>query len=60
MSARQQWHRLTLAQYVHRRNGVPLGDSGSLRNMLIRSFGAGSFGRFWQYWNPIFDYGLGK
>lgn len=31
--------RLTLAPYVHR------------RNMLIRSFGAGSFGRFWQYRN---------
>ncbi len=58
--APQQWQRLTLAQYVHRRNGVPLGDSESLRNMLIRSFGTGSFGRFWQYWNPIFGYGLGK
>lgn len=54
------WQRLTLAEYVHRRNGVPLDDSGSLRNMLMRSFGAGSFGRFWQYWNPIFGYGLGK
>jgi hypothetical protein len=60
MTAPQQWQRLTLAQYVRRRNGVPLGNSGSLRNMLIRSFGAGSFGRFWQYWNPIFGYGLGK
>jgi hypothetical protein len=58
--AAQPWQRLTLAQYVRRRNGVPLGDSNSLRNMLIRSFGAGSFGRFWQYWNPIFGYGLGK
>lgn len=28
--------------------------------MLIRSLGAGSFGRFWQYWNPIFGYGLGR
>jgi len=54
------WQRLTLAEYVRRRNGVPLGDSHSLRNMLIRSFGAGSFGQFWQYWNPIFGYGLGK
>ncbi|MFN2170194.1 MAG: acyltransferase [Candidatus Promineifilaceae bacterium] len=54
------WQRLTLAEYVRRRNGVPLGDSRSLRNMLIRSFGAGSFGQFWQYWNPIFGYGLGK
>jgi hypothetical protein len=60
MSAPPQWQGLTLAPYVHRRNGVPLGDSSSLRNMLIRSFGVGTFGRFWQYWNPIFGYGLGK
>lgn len=51
---------LTLAQYVKRRNGVPLGNSKSLRNMLSRSFGASSFARFWQYWNPIWGYGLGK
>jgi hypothetical protein len=56
----QQWQDLTLAQYVERRNGVPLGDSRSLRNMLHRSFGATSFARFWQYWNPIWGYGLGK
>jgi len=51
---------LTLSQYVLRRNGVPLGDSDSLKNMLYRSFGANSFAGFWQYWNPIFGYGLGK
>ena len=56
----QQWQSLTLAQYVELRNGVPLGVSGSLRNMLQRSFGAVSFARFWQYWNPIWGYGLGK
>ena len=56
----QQWQGLTLAQYVERRNGVPLGDSNSLRNMLQRSFGATSFAGFWQYWNPIWGYGLGK
>ncbi len=28
--------------------------------MLRRSFGAQSFAGFWQYWNPIFGYGLGK
>ena len=50
----------TLGQYVSQRNGVALGDSGSLRNMLQRSFGAGSFAGFWQYWNPIWGYGLGK
>lgn len=52
--------KLTLAHYVHRRNGVPLSASGSLRNMLYRSLGAGSFASFWLYWNPIFGYYLGK
>lgn len=56
----QQWRGLTLAQYVERRNGVPLGAPNSLRNMLHRSLGAGSFAGFWQYWNPIWGYGLGK
>ncbi len=57
---KQQLKNLTLAQYVYRRNGVPLGSSNSLHNMLHRSLGASSFARFWQYWNPIFGYGLGK
>lgn len=57
---RQQWSRVTLAEYVEQRNGVPLGDSNSLQNMLRRSFGASSFAGFWQYWNPIWGYGLGK
>lgn len=35
----QQRRRLTLAQYVRRRNGVHVGASGSLRNMLRRSLG---------------------
>jgi len=52
--------RLTLAGYVRRRNGVALGAPGSLRNMLRRSFGAGTFAGFWQHWNPIFGYCLGK
>ena len=56
----QQWQGLSLAQYVERRNGVPLGDSNSLQNMLRHSFGASSFAGFWQYWNPIWGYGLGK
>ncbi len=54
------WQGDTLAQYVARRNGVPLGDSRSLRNMLERSFGAASFAEFWQQWNPIWGYGLGR
>jgi hypothetical protein len=52
--------RLTLAEYVRRRNGVPVGSSGSLRNMLRRSLGARSFAVFWQYWNPVFGYGLAR
>lgn len=54
------WHNITLGQYVALRNGVPLGDGRSLRNMLQRSFGAASFAGFWQYWNPIWGYGLGR
>ena len=50
---------MTLAQYVLHRTGVPLGAKGSLRNMLRRSLGAGTFAGFWQHWNPIFGYGLG-
>jgi len=52
--------KLTLSEYVKHRNGLPLGASGSLQNMLIRSFGAGTFARFWQYWNPIWGYALGR
>jgi D-alanyl-lipoteichoic acid acyltransferase DltB (MBOAT superfamily) len=51
---------MTLGQYIRRRNGVPVGASGSLRNMLHRSLGAGSFAVFWQYWNPVFGYGLAR
>ena len=57
---RQQWQGLTLAEYVELRNGVPLGDSSSRRNKLQRSFVATSFAGFWQYWSPIWGYGLGK
>jgi uncharacterized membrane protein (GlpM family) len=49
-----------LRDYVRRRNGVPLGAPGSMRNMFSRSFGASSFAGFWRYWNPIFGYGLGR
>ena len=51
---------MTLGEYVHRRNGIPLGRAGSLRNMLSRSLGAESFAAFWQHWNPIWGYGLGR
>jgi hypothetical protein len=49
---------MNLATYVRRRTGVPLGASGSLRNMLRRSLGAGTFAAFWRYWNPIWGYYL--
>lgn len=49
---------MTLAQYVRRRNGVPLGARGSLRNMLTRFLGAASFAGFWRHWNPLFGYYL--
>lgn len=51
---------LTLSQYVKKRNGVPLGAPDSLQNMLIRSLSAPNFSTFWQYWNPIWGYYLGK
>ena len=51
---------LNLSDYVKKRNGVPLGASNSLRNMMIRSLGAGKFSKFWVYWNPIWSYYLGK
>ena len=51
---------VTLGEYVRRRNGVPAGSRGALRNMFHRSFGAGSFAGFWRYWNPVFGYVLGR
>lgn len=51
---------LRLPDYIEKRNGVPLGASHSMRNMLYRSLGAGDFSTFWKYWNPIFSYYLGK
>jgi D-alanyl-lipoteichoic acid acyltransferase DltB (MBOAT superfamily) len=51
---------LTLGQYIRRRNGLPAGARGSLRNMLHRSLGAPTFAGFWQYWNPVFGYALGR
>jgi len=51
---------MTLAEYVKKRNGVPMGDSNSLKNNLYKSLGAKNFSTFWNYWNPIFGYYLGK
>ena len=51
---------MTLTEYIKKRNGVPIGSSKSLRNNLYRSLGAKNFSAFWNYWNPIFGYYLGK
>lgn len=51
---------VTLGQYIRRRNGLPAGSAGSLRNMLSRSLGAGNFAGFWRHWNPVFGYYLGR
>lgn len=51
---------LTLSEYIIKRNGVPMGSPKSLRNNLHRSLGAKNFSTFWNYWNPIFGYYLGK
>ena len=51
---------ITLSEYVKKRNGVALGASGSMANMLKRSLGASSFYLFWQYWNPIWGYYLSR
>ena len=51
---------LTLSHYILRRNGVPTGARGSLRNMLHRSLGASTFADFWRHWNPAFGYALGR
>lgn len=54
-------HRVvTLGEYIRRRNGVPAGAPGGLTNMLRHSLGARSFAVFWQHWNPIFGYMLGR
>lgn len=50
---------MNLADYVKKRNGVPIGHSGSLQNNLYRSLGAKNFSAFWNFWNPIFGYYLG-
>lgn len=50
--------RLSLIHYVKRRNGIPLGASDSLTNMLKNALGANNFSQFWLYCNPIWGYYL--
>lgn len=52
--------KVALREFVKRRNGVPLGSTGSLTNMLKRSFGANAFDKFWLFWNPIWAYYLSR
>ncbi|HUI33194.1 MAG TPA: hypothetical protein VLY84_06230 [Dysgonamonadaceae bacterium] len=51
---------MNLSEYIAKRNGVPIGHPKSLRNNLQRSLGAKNFSAFWNFWNPIFGYYLGK
>lgn len=51
---------MTLAEYVKKRNGVPIGHPQSLATNLYRALGAKNFSSFWNFWNPIFGYYLGK
>lgn len=51
---------MKLSEYVKKRNGVPIGHQKSLQNNLQRSLGANNFSSFWNFWNPIFGYYLGK
>ena len=52
--------KITLTDYIKKRNGVAIGSSKSLRNNLYRSLGSKNFSTFWNYWNPIFGFYLGK
>jgi hypothetical protein len=51
---------MKLSEYTKKKNGVPIGHSHSLRNNLQRSLGAKNFPVFWNFWNPIFGYYLGR
>ena len=57
MAANRQ---LTLSVFVRRRLGGADNDLALLRRMFARSFGAGSFARFWRYWNPVYSYFLDR
>src|SRR3546814_6624257 len=48
-NGRMRKRELTLSQYILRRNGVPAGARGSLRNMFQRSLGASTFAGFWRH-----------
>jgi hypothetical protein len=56
VSAREPRRRPTLSAYVERRLGT--GAATMARNVVFKPLGAGSFGQFWQYWNPVYGYFL--
>jgi hypothetical protein len=51
-------NRPSLNQFIALRLGQSSSPGNLLREMLIRSFGARSFDRFWRYWNPVYGYAL--
>lgn len=52
--------RNSLRAFVKLRTGLPIGAKGSLQASLVKAFGARSPAGFWQYWNPIFGFYLGR
>jgi hypothetical protein len=50
--------RPTLGQFIELRLGPSSSPGNLLREMFVRSFGAGSFDRFWRNWNPVYGYAL--
>ena len=51
-------NRPTLNQFIELRLGHTSTPGRLMKEMLIRAFGAGSFDRFWHYWNPVYGYAL--
>jgi hypothetical protein len=48
----------TLKQFIELRLGKQTSEINTLKEMLVRSFGANSFHEFWRYWNPVYGYYL--
>jgi hypothetical protein len=54
------YQQVTLRGFVRRRLGSDDYDLALVRRMFARALGAGSFGEFWQYWNPVCGYLLSR
>ena len=48
----------TLKRFIEFHLGKHTNEITMLKEMLVRSFGAGSFHEFWGYWNPVYGYYL--